>query len=95
MIRTCIGCRERAQKIALARIVSVRVGNSWELSVDQAGTRLGRGAYVHPTEQCFKAAIARKAFGRALRIEGRIETEGLEAWLQHVWPKKHDQVESP
>lgn len=95
MVRTCIGCRERAAKIALVRVVSVPVNNSFELLVDQAGTQLGRGAYIHPAEQCLKAAITRKAFGRALRIEGRVNADALEVWLQQQRPGTHDQVESP
>ncbi|TXJ07049.1 MAG: YlxR family protein [Aeromicrobium sp.] len=79
-MRTCIGCRERAAKIALVRVVAVPTGSSWELTVDESRTQLGRGAYLHPTEQCLKAAITRKAFGRALRIEGRIEAGLLHEW---------------
>ncbi|MFM8999512.1 MAG: YlxR family protein [Actinomycetota bacterium] len=59
--RTCVGCRERAPKGALLRVVARADG----LAVDATGE--GRGAYVHPSEACLAAAIERRAFARALR----------------------------
>jgi uncharacterized protein len=29
----------------------------------------GRGAWLHPTPECFELAVRRKAFGRALRLQ--------------------------
>lgn len=44
--------------------------------VDEATTRPGRGAWLHPDPDCLALAIRRKAFGRALRSPGA-DTTGL------------------
>lgn len=72
-IRTCIGCRARAAKSELLRVV---VGSDAQgqpvLSPDPRGTAPGRGAHLHPTSACYDLAVRRRAFSRALRL-----TEGL------------------
>jgi predicted RNA-binding protein YlxR (DUF448 family) len=62
--RTCIGCRARDEKSALVRFV--RTG-SGELAADPGAVLPGRGAYVHPSEACWQAAVKKRAFARALR----------------------------
>jgi predicted RNA-binding protein YlxR (DUF448 family) len=37
---------------------------------DPTATGLGRGAHLHPTPACYDLAVRRKAFPRALRLEG-------------------------
>ena len=64
--RTCIGCRCRADKAELIRVV-FRDG---ELFLDQSQDAPGRGAYVHPKRGCVETADQRKAVARALRVEG-------------------------
>lgn len=61
-IRTCIGCRLRAPKGDLVRIVRSREGR---VTADPAQTAPGRGAYVHLDDGCVEAAGRR--FARALR----------------------------
>jgi uncharacterized protein len=34
----------------------------------------GRGAWLHPTTECINKALQRKAFGRALRVSGALDT---------------------
>jgi predicted RNA-binding protein YlxR (DUF448 family) len=36
---------------------------------------------VHPTSACFDKAISRKAFGRALRIAGQLDTDPVQALI--------------
>ncbi|MEI2643946.1 MAG: YlxR family protein [Candidatus Nanopelagicales bacterium] len=72
-VRMCVGCRTRAQQGDLLRVVAV----AGRLLPDPRRQRSGRGAYVHPTGECVEAAIARKAFGRALRTGGPLETAAL------------------
>ncbi|MEO6470349.1 MAG: YlxR family protein [Aeromicrobium sp.] len=74
VIRTCIGCRERVDKTTLVRVVGVRSSSVWMITPDPNGSLPGRGAHLHPTARCLEQAIRRKAFGRALRIEGTIDT---------------------
>jgi predicted RNA-binding protein YlxR (DUF448 family) len=37
----------------------------------------GRGAHLHPAPGCLELALRRKAFGRALRVTGVVDTGGL------------------
>ncbi|MEU4732127.1 MULTISPECIES: YlxR family protein [unclassified Streptomyces] len=71
--RTCVGCRERAAKSDLLRIVAI--GD--ECVPDPRGTLPGRGAYVHPAVVCLDQAVRRRAFPRALRSAGALDTAEL------------------
>ncbi|OEJ33995.1 YlxR family protein [Streptomyces subrutilus] len=71
--RTCVGCRERAAKSDLLRIVAVED----ECVPDPRGTLPGRGAYVHPAVVCLDQAVRRRAFPRALRSAGALDTTEL------------------
>ena len=52
-------------------MVAVDGGNgTYAVTVDAAGNLPGRGAWLHPDQQCLHAAIRRRAFARALRITG-------------------------
>ncbi|HEY1530424.1 MAG TPA: YlxR family protein [Galbitalea sp.] len=68
-----MGCRTRAHSSSLLRVVA----GSGEVVPDPSGTLPGRGAWVHPTSACVDKAIARKAFGRALRVAGQLDTGRL------------------
>ena len=63
-VRTCLGCRTRADKSALLRVV----GQGGDVVPDPFGRMPGRGGWVHPTHECIDKAISRKAFGRALKL---------------------------
>ncbi|GHB76548.1 DNA-binding protein [Streptomyces cirratus] len=71
--RTCVGCRERAAKSDLLRIVAIED----ECVPDPRGTLPGRGAYLHPAVVCLDQAVRRRAFPRALRAAGALDTEEL------------------
>ncbi|MEU0688243.1 YlxR family protein [Streptomyces uncialis] len=71
--RTCVGCRERAAKSELLRIV--QKGNA--CVPDLRGTLPGRGAYVHPVPVCIDLAVRRRAFVRAFRARGQLDTQAL------------------
>ncbi|WP_371676412.1 YlxR family protein [Streptomyces sp. NBC_01276] len=75
--RTCVGCRVRAAKSDLLRIVAV--GD--ECVPDPRGTLPGRGAYVHPAAVCLDQAVRRRAFPRALRSAGALDTAALRTAL--------------
>ncbi|UGQ09896.1 YlxR family protein [Yinghuangia sp. ASG 101] len=74
-VRTCVGCRARAAKADLVRVVAVE----GECVPDPAGTLPGRGAHVHHDPECLARAERRKAFPRALRVSGPLDTERLHA----------------
>ncbi|MET0839588.1 MAG: YlxR family protein, partial [Marmoricola sp.] len=68
-VRTCIGCRGKAAKRELLRVVAGTdaEGRSWSVVPDPAGTAPGRGAHLHPTAECLARAERTRAFTRALR----------------------------
>lgn len=61
--RSCVGCRKRAPKADLLRIVRSETG----ARVDPVGSAPGRGAYVHRDRACADAAVRRGAVANALR----------------------------
>ncbi|MGG8407616.1 YlxR family protein [Streptomyces sp. 12297] len=71
--RTCVGCRKRAAKSDLLRIVAIE----GECAPDPRGTLPGRGAYVHPALVCLDLAVRRRAFPRALRVPEALDTAEL------------------
>lgn len=73
-VRTCVGCRTRADRSSLLRIVA----RDSELVVDPTATLPGRGAWLHPQIQCYQLAVKRRAFGRAFRESGKLDTAALE-----------------
>ena len=72
-VRTCVGCRSRAPRSSLLRVV---VQQS-VLVADPSATRPGRGAWLHPVVECLDLAEKRRSFGRALRVEGAIDTAAI------------------
>jgi len=48
---------------------------------DPARRAAGRGAWIHPDLRCLTRAERRKAFGRALRIDGPVDTTALHRLL--------------
>ncbi|MGA1837842.1 YlxR family protein [Herbiconiux sp. 11R-BC] len=73
-VRTCVGCRARATRSSLLRVVA----KEHVLVVDEAASLPGRGAWLHPSPECLRTAVTRRAFGRALRVEGILDTTTLE-----------------
>ena len=81
-VRTCLGCRERATKRELLRVVAGDRGVGLEVVPDPTGRAPGRGAHLHPTSRCLDAALRRRAFGRALRVSGPITTTAVEDFVR-------------
>lgn len=63
--RTCVGCRGRASKGALLRLVREAGG---AVRVDASRSLPGRGAYVHRDRSCVELALRGGALSRALRV---------------------------
>ncbi len=82
-VRTCIGCRVRAEKPDLLRLV-------WRADTgplaDAAQTAPGRGAYLHRNAACLQLAVKRRAAGRAWRVAGVDPTALAEAVEAHLRP---------
>lgn len=70
-VRTCIGCRQRASRSSLLRVVA-REGR---VEADALARLPGRGAWVHATLDCVEAASQRRAWARALRVTGPVDAD--------------------
>ncbi|MFC4602957.1 YlxR family protein [Rhodococcus kronopolitis] len=78
-VRTCVGCRKRALAADLLRIVAREVRPEGWVAVPDPRRRLpGRGAWLHPDPSCLSLAEKRRAFGRALRVSGNLDTAALD-----------------
>jgi predicted RNA-binding protein YlxR (DUF448 family) len=88
-VRTCVGCRARADRSSLLRVVA-RIP---VVVVDETAVLPGRGAWVHPRIECVDTARTRKAFGRALRVTTALDTspvlEFLEREATHPSIRRH------
>jgi predicted RNA-binding protein YlxR (DUF448 family) len=51
---------------------------TWIVLPDLHGSLPGRGAHLHPDIRCLDQAKRRRAFGRALRVEGSINLNPVE-----------------
>ncbi|NLU81480.1 YlxR family protein [Rhodococcus sp. HNM0569] len=78
-VRTCVGCRERGLASDLLRVVAGESGpNGVDLIPDPRRRSPGRGAWLHPVPECLSLAERRRAFGRALRVSGPVDTSAIE-----------------
>lgn len=77
-VRTCLGCRQRAPQSSLMRVVA-REG---VVVVDARARLSGRGAWVHRTRDCVNTATVRRAFARALRVEGALDAGPVLALIE-------------
>ncbi|MGB4137282.1 MAG: YlxR family protein [Microbacterium sp.] len=75
-VRTCIGCRGRASRTSLLRVVA----RNGVLVLDERAVLAGRGVWLHPTRECADAALRRRAFARALRVSGELDTQTIEQY---------------
>jgi uncharacterized protein len=94
-VRTCVGCRSRAPSSELLRVVAVgdatdgsvtepsgrETGAAVYVMPDPKRRRQGRGAHIHPDLTCLAQAERRRAFGRALRVTGVIDTGPLSEFV--------------
>ncbi|HEX8005942.1 MAG TPA: YlxR family protein [Trebonia sp.] len=82
-VRTCVGCKERAAKSSLLRLVA----SGGALVPDPQARQPGRGAYLHHSLACFELAQRRRAFPRALRVSGPLSTASLVSYLSRGEPR--------
>lgn len=77
-----MGCRERAAKCDLLRIVAVE----GVCVPDPRGTLPGRGAYVHPASVCLDLAVRRRAFSRAFKAKELLDSEAVRQHVEQAAP---------
>ena len=85
-VRTCLGCRQRAARHELLRVVATDQGSGFTVVPDPGRRLPGRGASLHPTPECLALAIRRRAFSRALRVEGRLASGPVEEYVASLEP---------
>ncbi|WP_242613793.1 YlxR family protein [Herbihabitans rhizosphaerae] len=54
------------------------------LQVDPRRRLPGRGAWIHPDPDCLRLAERRRAFPRALRVQGPLEIDAVRTWLEQA-----------
>ncbi|WP_312029437.1 YlxR family protein [Mycolicibacterium sp. CBMA 334] len=54
------------------------------VTVDPAACLPGRGAWLHPDEQCAQLAVRRRAFVRALRLTGSPDTSAVIEYVESI-----------
>nr|WP_278247783.1 YlxR family protein [Intrasporangium flavum] len=77
-----MGCRGTDSWSALLRVVAVTDAEAGAyarvvLRPDPRHRMPGRGAWLHPTPECFGTAVRRKAFGRALRLQAPVDVSAV------------------
>ena len=65
-IRSCIACREKKKKQDLLRIVRTLDGI---IEIDTKEIKLGRGAYLCKSSECFQMAAKNKSIPRSLKVQ--------------------------
>ncbi|KIF77035.1 DNA-binding protein [Streptomyces sp. 150FB] len=75
-----MGCRERVAKSDLLRFVVI----DEQCVPDQRGTLPGRGAYTHPALVCLDLAVRRRAFPRAFRVQGPLDSAELRKYVERT-----------
>ncbi|HUR14970.1 MAG TPA: YlxR family protein [Mycobacteriales bacterium] len=90
-VRTCAGCRVRADRAGLLRVVVA----DGVLVVDPGRRLPGRGASVHPDPACVDLADKRRAFARALRVDGPLDVTPVRQYVNSLQDPDGKQVETP
>ncbi len=76
--RTCIACRRVAGKRGLVRLVRSAEG----VLVDPTGKQAGRGAYLHPNQECWQRALKGGRIEQSLRTT--LSGENRAALLEYM-----------
>lgn len=84
--RTCVFCRNVAEKDSLIRIVRLSGGG---IAVDESGCKNGRGAYVCRAPECWEGALNKGSLDRALKTPLKsAEKEQLKHTLEVLGSKE-------
>ncbi|TKR21950.1 YlxR family protein [Cellulomonas hominis] len=81
-VRTCVGCRNAGPRSVLLRVVAATTdAGDPAVVVDVRRALPGRGAWLHPDPHCLELAESRRAFPRALRLAGPLDTSAVREHL--------------
>ncbi|MGC0251031.1 YlxR family protein [Pseudactinotalea sp. Z1748] len=76
-----MGCRERAPRSDLVRLVRDRSIAAQAVIVDPAARVPGRGCWVHPHSGCLDRAVRKRAISRALRLSEPVVLDAVLEWF--------------
>lgn len=82
-MRTCVGCRRRAHRSDLVRLVVDRQAAVPTVVVDPRAVMPGRGVWLHQQRDCLDRAETRRAVGRGLRVTQTVSLKRVRAWFDH------------
>ncbi|QJC22663.1 YlxR family protein [Arcanobacterium buesumense] len=91
MIRTCVGCRTKAYRNELLRVIASDDGC---LQPDPRAIMPGRGAWIHPRSECVAQAIKTSQFARAFR-RSILSTDVLDAYVSDFVRSAHACANNP
>lgn len=80
-MRTCAGCRGKAHRSDLVRMVVDRRAATAVVVVDPRAVLPGRGVWLHQRSDCLDRAEARRAIQRGLRVAQSLPLEQVRAWF--------------
>ena len=80
-MRTCAGCRGKAHRSDLVRLVVDRRTATPVVVVDPRAALPGRGVWLHQQTDCLDRAETRRAIQRGLRIAPSLPLEAVRAWF--------------
>jgi uncharacterized protein len=80
-MRTCAGCRRKAHRSDLVRMVVDRRTAAAAVVVDPRAVLPGRGVWLHQRSECLDRAEARRAIQRGLRVAPSLPLEQVRAWF--------------
>ncbi|MDH6281836.1 putative RNA-binding protein YlxR (DUF448 family) [Rhodococcus sp. LBL1] len=84
-VRTCVGCRQKGLAADLLRVVAHQAESGGFVLAPDLKRRLpGRGAWLHLDPKCLSEAGRRRAFGRALRVSGSLDSSELDRLMEAV-----------
>jgi len=81
-MRTCVGCRGKAHRSDLVRLVVDRQVAAFAVVVDPRAVLPGRGVWLHQRLECLDRAETRRAVGRGLRVTQTVSLEAVRAWFE-------------
>lgn len=83
-LRTCVGCRAKAQRSALVRLVVDRRDAAPAVTIDHTASAPGRGAWVHQIPHCLDRALTTGAIPRGLRTVASVDMSKVTAWFHTI-----------
>lgn len=92
-VRTCIACKRTDGPHQMLRLVrSIGVNGVASVAIDWRSRLAGRGAWLHPRQDCLNLAIKRRAIARAL--PGVTNVAEVELALE-IAGRGHDTITEP